>query len=384
MRLSDVRSAPPDGAALLDLVEAFVRKYLVLPSERDYVAVVLWTGHTWLSDGFSVTPRLAFLSPEPGSGKTRAQDVLVLLVPRPVRVFSVSVPVLFRSMVDEGGRPVAPPTLFLDEVDALFGAKTKGDDEPLRAFLNAGFDRGAIVQRIGTYGQRMVIESFPAFAPVCLAGLRDLPQTLTDRSIVIAMRRKTPDEKVSRFRVKWAEPAARELRAGLEAWAATVDRAALDLPEDAIPAGLDNRLADRWEVLLAVAMAAGGAWPERARAAAVEFAGAGGGPAESTGVRLLADLKVVFDAARDDGTLFGGDVAGMSTAEILKQLFRLEESPWGDPRWPLDARGLAKLLKPYAVESRTIRLGPDTAKGYRRADLIDPWTRYLNHQQDQS
>ena len=36
-----------------------------------------------------------------------------------------------------------------------------------------------------------------------------------------------------------------------------------------MPAGVEDRDADVWEALLAVADAAGGDWPERARAAAV-------------------------------------------------------------------------------------------------------------------
>ena len=47
------------------------------------VAFVLWAAHAHVADAFESTPRLALLSPEPGSGKTRAQEVLELLVPRP-------------------------------------------------------------------------------------------------------------------------------------------------------------------------------------------------------------------------------------------------------------------------------------------------------------
>ena len=62
---------PIDGAALLNEVEAFHRRFNVFPSHAAYVAVALWNVHTHLLDAFESTPRLAFLSPEPGSGKTR-------------------------------------------------------------------------------------------------------------------------------------------------------------------------------------------------------------------------------------------------------------------------------------------------------------------------
>jgi hypothetical protein len=63
---------------------------------------------------------------------------------------------------------------------------------------------------------------------------------------------------------------------------------------------------------------------------------------------------------------------------ILTRLNAMDEAPWGD--WhhkPLDARGLAGLLKPYGVHSRTVRTPDGTPKGYHRADLVDAWRRYV-------
>src|SRR5690606_11219155 len=88
------------------------------------------------------------------------------------------------------------------------------------------------------------------------------------------------------------------------------------------------------------------------------------------GVRLLGDL---LDAFRDGSEI----VAAMSTEAILARLHAMDEAPWAD--WygkPFTARNLAKMLKPYGVKSTTVRIGDETAKGYRRADLWDPWSRY--------
>ena len=68
----------------------------------------------------------------------------------------------------------------------------------------------------------------------------------------------------------------------------------------------------------------------------------------------------------------------MSTEEILADLHKLEEAPWGDLRGkPLDARSLAKYLKPYEVTSKGVRIDGTTPKGYKREDLHDPFARYL-------
>lgn len=47
---------PIDGAALLDAVETFHRRFNAFPTEAAYVAVVLWDAHTHLLDCFDSTP----------------------------------------------------------------------------------------------------------------------------------------------------------------------------------------------------------------------------------------------------------------------------------------------------------------------------------------
>ncbi len=45
-----------DGAALLNEVEAFHRRFNVFPREAAYVAVALWDAHAHLLDAFDSTP----------------------------------------------------------------------------------------------------------------------------------------------------------------------------------------------------------------------------------------------------------------------------------------------------------------------------------------
>ena len=128
---------------------------------------------------------------------------------------------------------------------------------------------------------------------------------------------------------------------------------------------------------LAIADAAGGHWPARARVAALELNAARVEADPSLGVALLRDLRAVFAIRDDDGNLTGWHES-LPTEELLKRLTALEESLWGDLRGkPLDARGLARRLKPYGVHPTTIRVGKETPKGYRREDLADQWIRYL-------
>src|SRR5262249_32101103 len=89
----------------------------------------------------------------------------------------------------------------------------------------------------------------------------------------------------------------------------------------------------------------------------------------SLGIKLLADLKTLFDASTLDA---------MPTEVILSRLTELPESPWGDlGAKPINDRKLGRRLREYGVKSRAIRVGDKTPRGYLREDLQDAWLRYL-------
>ena len=134
-----------------------------------------------------------------------------------------------------------------------------------------------------------------------------------------------------------------------------------------MPDGIDDRNADVWEPLLAVADLAGGEWPKQARVAAVTVVTDSKAGVPSLGIRLLADLRDIF-----------GDQMAMSTDDILKALHRIEDAPWADLRGtPLNARGLSNRLGRYQIKRSDVRIGEWHGKGYKREDLWDAWTRYL-------
>ncbi|MEU3491576.1 DUF3631 domain-containing protein [Streptomyces massasporeus] len=369
--MTDTNQAAPsiDGAALLNEVEAFHRRFNVFPTEAAYVAVTLWDAHAHLLDAFESTPRLAFLSPEPGSGKTRALEICGTLVPQPMVAVNASPAALFRAVSGmEDGRP----TILFDEIDTVFGPKAK-DNEELRGLLNAGHRRTGVSYRCVGDGGNQSVQAFPSYAAVAVAGLGWLPDTILTRSVIIRMRRRAPNETVESFRSRLHEPQGRALRQQLAAWADTVrDQVQDAFPE--MPEGVSDRPADVWEPLLAIADAAGGDWPQRAREACAELvAAATVGDKASLGIRLLTDLRdVVFNGADR-----------MPTAQILAALNALDEAPWADMGGkPLDSRQLAKRLGEYVtadntpIKARNIRTGAGVVKGYYAADLHDAWKRY--------
>src|SRR3954447_14544333 len=260
----DVRDDRPEaklvkGAKMLDRVHAFLARFVAYPSDHAHVAHTLWIAHAHLMDAWESTPRIAFLSPEPGSGKTRALEISETLVPRPVEAVNVTPAYLFRKVGSDQGRP----TVLYDEIDTVFGPKAK-DNEEMRGLLNAGHRRGAVAGRCVVKGKTVETEEIPAYCAVALAGLGGLPDTILSRSIVLRMRRRAPRERVEPFRRRVHAAEGHAIRDRLAAWAApVVEEAATRWPE--MPPGIVDRDADVWESLLAVADLAGGEWPELAR-----------------------------------------------------------------------------------------------------------------------
>ncbi len=325
------RGKSATGISILDDVSMFLGRFVAYPSTSTQVAHTLWVAHTHFMDRWESTPRIAFLSPEPGSGKTRALEVSELLVPRPVEAVNVTPAYLFRKVADEAGAP----TILFDEIDTVFGPRAK-DNEEIRGLLNAGHRRGAVAGRCVVKGKVVTTEEIPAYSAVALAGLGGLPDTLLSRSVVVRMRRRAPGEQVEQFRRRLHKDDGHALRDRLSDWANEAEMDGWPI----MPDGVEDRNADVWEALLAVADAAGGAWPGRARAACVALVAQSRESTPSLGVRLLADLRTVF-----------GDQDAMSTDAILKALCDLDEAPWGDLRGrPLDPRRLARFLKDYEIE----------------------------------
>src|SRR5215469_10752349 len=303
------------GERMIQSVFDFLGRFVSYPSEHAQVAHVLWCVHTHLMDRWESTPRLAFLSPEKESGKTRCLEITELMVPRPMMAVNMSPSALFRSVGNEDGLP----TILFDEIDTVFGPKAK-ENEEIRGLLNAGHRRGAVAGRCVVHGKKVETEEISAFCAVALAGLGWLPDTILSRSVIIRMRRRGPGEKVMAYRRRVHAPFGQTLRECLAAWAADeVETMAEARPE--MPSGIEDRHADVWEPLLAIADAVGGDWPVRARGAALALVGAARDAEPSLGIKLLADLKTLFDASTLDA---------MPTATILSRLVDLPESPWGD------------------------------------------------------
>jgi putative DNA primase/helicase len=342
-----------DGAALLDALAHTYRRFVSLP-EGGAEALALWVVFTYALEAFDVAPILALCSPLKRCGKTTTEEVTTALAQRPLAAANVTVAALYRTVEQFA------PTLIVDEADTFLLTNLA-----LRGIINSGHTRAtAFVVRIAGHEPRL----FSTWGARMIALIGRLPATLEDRAIVLPMRRRAPGETVDRIRRDGLRRQCDPLRRRTGRWVAE-HLPALRAADPAVPEELDDRQADNWRPLLAIADAAGGTWPALARTAARTLAGPVVEADTAAPVRLLADLRDLFATTTADR---------LATAAIIRHLTALEDQPWADAQGrPMTPRQLAKLLEGFGIKAKQIRQGAETRKGYRRADFTDVFCRYL-------
>jgi hypothetical protein len=363
-----------DGTAeLLDLLEAYFRRYLIL-TDPQVAALCVWTAHTYIYAIADTTPYLIVTSAEKRSGKTRAIEALGQVAHKPQAVTSLTEAVLFRLVHQE------KPTLMIDETDAIFKDSRNGPNERqegLRAVLNAGYRRGTLIPRMLPTGE---IARFECYCPKLLAGIGHLPETIEDRGLTLRLKRKLPTDKVERFRHREVSNGqTMDIRLGLSAWAPRAKLALAGIyPE--MPGELDDRAQDAYEILVLIGDAAGASWSERVRAALVELRTEQETVQESQGIRLLRDLGEAADR-----------LAGMeriATADLLALLYAEGEQPWeewwGEAGGKKAPRRLALVLGEYGIKPERWWENGVVRRGYFTAPILAARGRYVSNTSDTS
>ena len=141
-----------------------------------------------------------------------------------------------------------------------------------------------------------------------------LPDTLEDRSVSIALRRRRQTEKVQQFRGDRAHDL-NQLARKIARWCDD-NRQSL-AASDPNTGVLVNRSADNWRPLLSIADIAGGDWPALARTVAEAAK-----QDQSKRTMVLSDIREIFASRPGADTL--------PSAELAEALGAMENRPWAE------------------------------------------------------
>jgi putative DNA primase/helicase len=179
------------------------------------------------------------------------------MLPRSIIAGNISPSAIFR-FVD-----AVQPTLLIDEADTFL----RSNDE-IRGMLNAAYVKlSAHIVRSVEHGNRQFdSKPFSTWGPKVIAGIGRFADTFEDRAIMVQMQRKAKDAQVARCRHR-DTPEYAALRQQALRWAMDAAPSLRDA-RPVLPDSSNDRLADNWEPLLAIAEMAGEEWARRARVAA--------------------------------------------------------------------------------------------------------------------
>lgn len=348
-------------------VSKFIRRFLVLPNESDYSVLVWWIFHTYLINHTFTTPRLAFLSPEYGCGKSRALEVIQILAFKAEKLDFCTRSYLFRTIeqvIEETGNP---PTLLIDEVDNVLKNKNSEEGSALTAFLNTGYRRGGFYGITEGEGNNRAPKKFSTFAPIAFAGKGEnaLPEAVGTRSIVFRLQKRLPSQKIEDFYTEQVRREAEELREWVSQWA---DFNSADFKIENVEIELRDRDREVWLPLYGVAIMSDSieAFSEAVRTHQIAKA------TNETPLsrQLVEDCLKVFDQMNEQEKL--------KTPTLLNGLETLPESDYSQLRGGrgLNDRTLAKWLRGYGITPKQIRFGEETSKGYYRFEFKEALDRY--------
>jgi len=344
-----------NGNQLASTIRNSLNKHLVLPKGAD-TAITLWIMASYQIDSFRIFPKLCLSSPEKRCGKTTTLEVIQAFSNRSLLSANLSASVMFRAI------EVWKPTLLIDEADSFLDGK-----EELRGIINSGHTKsGAYVLRSEKVDDEWTPVKFSTWCPMVIAMIKKPPSTIIDRSVMIELQRKKIDEITERIPLDFIDDN-KKIRSELMQWA-TDTRITNAFPD--MPQLSSDRAMDNWSPLIAVADTIG--WNEASRQAMIIL------NLESEDdiaieTKLLADIQEVF-ANKDR----------MFSSDLVQALISDEDNIWCEWKHgkPMTANSLSRLLKPYKINPKNMRIGLTVKKGYALSQFKDTFKRYLSNNPD--
>jgi len=343
------------GREIAESIKDFIKRHIVL---SDYQATVLtlWIFGSYCFDAFNVFPKLLITSPEKRCGKSMMMSVLNYFCDRSVLASSITPAGIFR-IVD-----LWRPTLLIDEADTFL----KGYEE-LRGIINSGHRRDtAYIIRVEGDGNNRMPRQFSTWSPMAIAMIKNPPDTILDRSVIIKLRRKMPSEKIERLGTDVFENV-KTTRQKLKRWAIdNISTLKNTVPE--IPKSGNDRAIDNWGPLFAIARLLDSKWLQCIRDAFLSLNEIEN--EECLTSMLLEDIKSIFQETGVDK---------IHSGFLVSKLIRLEDRPWCEYRNGDSMRtsDLSQLLKPFGIKAKQIWSGHQNRNGYEVVTFKDVFARYI-------
>ena len=306
--------------------------------------VALWIMHAWHIEANPISPFLFIQSSQSGSGKSNLLELMSLLCPNSA-VYVAPSPSSIYTSITKGVKEGQRPTLFLDEMDRIYGKNDYTDD--MTNVLNANYKKGAKIPRTTFNNGIRSLEDLDCFSATVLAGIQRgnlYPDTVESRSIVIDLPKRKKSEKKKQFRLRNYEQACAALKSEIEAWAKSrLDLAGKIIPDE-IP-GIEDRPADNWETLqveailedmgevttvtdvTAVTNKTKGIWESRCQEAAIEDSSLDHSTDTEDAIALMRDIVKIIQND-PSGKYDFVDRTEVPSSWLLDELKRLPEAPW--------------------------------------------------------
>ncbi len=349
------------SVTIINQIEAFFSKYIAFADKAYSLPLALWCIGTYLYPDFTAFPYLVITSATKRSGKTRLSELLAFIACNPLQFGAITPATVFHSI--DTGRV----TIFCDEAETLSSEAAS----VMRAVLNMGYRKGQYVPRMVS-GE---VKNFPTYCPKVFILIGDANDTLTDRCIVVRMKRA---DAPTRFIYEAAKAEGDAIRANIEA--ILKDGAGpLVLETYAGHKGLEfltDRDEELWLSLFAIAAEFCPERLEELKAAAADIA-----TEKTAAARKYINLQGAERDAEDDEyavrllrdvheVLSQHEHKHMGTRELLGRLQEIPTAPWRKFRGPgLTIRNLSDMLSRFGVAPRLIRTGEEVCRGYRLSDV---------------
>ncbi|EKE01947.1 MAG: hypothetical protein ACD_21C00016G0005 [uncultured bacterium] len=346
-----------NGNIIADEIRDLVEKHVIL-SKHQITVLVLWVFGTYCIDAFGIFPKLLITSPDKRCGKTTALSVLNSVANRALATSNATPSAIFRSI------ELWKPTLLIDEGDTFIN----NDDGNLKGVINSGHTKDtAYVLRVEGDNNNRHPKQFSTWTPMVIAMIKNPPDTIIDRSVVIKLRRKLTSERTAKWpfdNFSKLESLRRQLKRWSDDSFETLKNHAPNMPI------IDNdRTADNWVPLFAIASLLGAAWLANVEEAFRDLNGSHEKSDENINTLLLMDIKEIFIETNFDK---------IHSSDLVIRLVELEDHPWSEYRHgkPITCNTLAKLLSSFGIKPRQIRIGQNK-QGYYLSDFEDTFSRYI-------